>query len=380
MIRQAALLLISISLTFSELVANDSTATQRSAQLEASYIADHLVNLKGGIKTGYAYLGMANFQLGLETEAARLWNGGEFYLHLAATHGCTPSATLIGDKQIVSNIEAGNHFYIQELWYRHSFENIDITLGLQDMNARFFNTETSQLLINSSFGVIPAISGNLPVSIFPLTTPGLTLQWNMSERSSIITAIHDGLPYDFDDNPYNLRWSLNKRDGALLAFEYQFLDSRENKKGKLSTGVVSRIARPYAGNPEEYRHRSVFYMKGDREIFQMAGKPFSLLWQAAFSTDPQANSVYSAGLGVHVSRPFSQKREDRLAIAFSHDVYNKLAEHETALELSYFYPISDKLEIQPDLQYIINPAGIGQNIPNSLIGILRISYSISCST
>ena len=96
-----------------------------------SYKGDFVSNLNGGIKTGSTYLGLADLFLELNTENAGLWKGGTFMLHGANTHGGEPSANLIGDLQVVSNIEAGNHTFLYELWYSQTFGNVHTTIGLQ---------------------------------------------------------------------------------------------------------------------------------------------------------------------------------------------------------------------------------------------------------
>jgi porin len=106
-------------------------------QFGASYIGESQNNLSGGIKRGSGYLGMANLSLEFNTEAAGFWKGGQFFVSGANTHGQTPSSELYGDYQVASNIEAGNHTFLQELWYKHTIGNVSLTLGLQDLNSEF---------------------------------------------------------------------------------------------------------------------------------------------------------------------------------------------------------------------------------------------------
>jgi porin len=44
---------------------------------------------------------------------------------------------------------------------------------------------------------------------------------------------------------------------------------------------------------------------------------------------------------------------------------------ETAIELTYAFTLIDKITVQPDFQYIINP-GVNENIDNAFVGLLRI--------
>src|SRR5512133_2784619 len=88
------------------------TLNQPAFTFLAIYTGDNVINLAGGLKSGYGYLGLANFCLSFSTANAGLWEGGGFFIRAANTHGATPSVDLIGDLQVASNIEAGDHTYI----------------------------------------------------------------------------------------------------------------------------------------------------------------------------------------------------------------------------------------------------------------------------
>ena len=83
---------------------SDTTSICNGFKFEASYIGDVVNNLSGGIKTGTRYLGMANIRAGFDTEKAGLWKGTFVYVNAANTHGAMPSAELLGDMQVASNI------------------------------------------------------------------------------------------------------------------------------------------------------------------------------------------------------------------------------------------------------------------------------------
>ena len=46
---------------------------------------------------------------------------------------------------------------------------------------------------------------------------------------------------------------------------------------------------------------------------------------------------------------------------------------ETAIELFYQYQVTDNLVIKPDVQYIVNPAGMDFSVDNALVGMLRFA-------
>ncbi|HAO09302.1 MAG TPA: hypothetical protein DCQ50_20515, partial [Chryseobacterium sp.] len=110
---------------------------QKAITMQASYTGDIVANMFGGIKTGIKYLGMANLKVGFDAQNAKLWKGGQFFINGAVTQGQSPTEFLIGDFQTVSNIDAGDHIYVHELWYKQQFKYFEITFGLQDLNVEF---------------------------------------------------------------------------------------------------------------------------------------------------------------------------------------------------------------------------------------------------
>jgi len=122
-------------------------------QLKATYKGDFVSNFGGGISTGSTYLGLADLFLRFNTQKAGLWKGGDFLIRGANSHGGEPSVNLVGDFQGISNIEAGNHTFLYEIWFKQAILNVTVTIGLQDLNAEFANSEVNSLFLNSSFGI-----------------------------------------------------------------------------------------------------------------------------------------------------------------------------------------------------------------------------------
>lgn len=133
---------------------------------EVSYIGDVVGNFKGGVKRQSTYLGLANVHLSLNTQNAGWWRGGELHLNLANTHGGMPD-DFIGDFQGVTNIEAGDRTFFQELWFCQSFGKLSASVGIKDMNAEFSVNEFGGTFINSSFALHSTFTDNISASIFP---------------------------------------------------------------------------------------------------------------------------------------------------------------------------------------------------------------------
>lgn len=346
-------------------------------KFEATYMGENLNNLSGGIKTGSCYLGMANLKVSINTHQSGLWNGGILHISAVNTHGSSPSQELLGDMQVASNIEAGNHTFFQELWYSQAFNQFEFKIGLQDMNADFANTEHGGLFINSSFGIHSTISFNIPAPIYPLTTVGVSAKWNISEKVSFYSAIFDGCPTDFEDNPYNLKWQLNSGDGALIISEIQYAYTINDKQGIVKGGSYSHNhilenSSVDSLSPNNYGFYAVadqIFWKGDNN------KEIGAFLQLGASPGKYNTNYLYLGCGVNYYGIFTTNQTDALGFAIAHSRLNNNLGNETSLEFTYKKEFSNNLFIQPDVQYIINPLGFGTKLDNSFGATLRFGFS-----
>lgn len=355
-----------------------SSNTKNLFQFEASYIADNVNNFSGGKNRGSVYLGMANIRILFDSEKTDLWKGIQFYINAANTHGATPSADFLCDMQIASNIEAGDHTYIQEVWLKQQIGDFEFTLGLQDLNVEFATSENAGLYLNSSFGILPIISSNIPASLFPLTTLGFTAKWNASENSSWLFAIYDGQALDFEYNPYNIKWQFSSEDGLLVISEFQQKMIINNHQGSYELGFFSRsyTAEPEFESADSSNENTLgFYFYADQQVWEQANKNVGLFLQLGYSPSKTSISKSYVGMGVNFTGFFSHSKTDILGLAFAHLNHNDNSVcNESIIELSWQKQLCDRIFIQPDIQYIINPAGEDSNINNCLVGVLRFGF------
>jgi len=347
---------------------------------EASYVGDFASNLRGGKRTGSLYLGMANLNIGFETKNIGLWNGGEFFVNGAATHGGTPSEKLFGDFQVASNIEAGNHIYLHELWYKHAFGSFQLKLGLQDLNTEFVTSDNASLFINSSFGIPSLISSNIPIPIFPLTALGILGRYEIDENVVVRAAVFDGLPESFDYNQHNLNWKLRGEDGTVIFTELKYGITIQNLPGTLKAGYYyhSHLIETSAetGMPETvFKNNYGFYVLADQTIYKLnKNKQLGLFTQVAISPGRINIHDYYIGGGLNYKGIF--KNNDAAGIAFAYAHFNNEAiNDETTLEMFYKISITENLFVQPDLQLIINPAGAEKNYTNALAALIRFGIN-----
>jgi porin len=244
----------------------------------ASYLGDAYYNATGGLATGGGFMGMGNITMGFDTRRAGWWRGGEFFVNGASIHGKSLTENYLGDLQVASNIDAGEHAYLHELWFRQLLGPVSLTLGLQDLNAEFMVSEGAGEFVNSSFGVPPVIATGVPVPIFPLTGLGFAACWDIDGSWTVRAALFDGNQTAFDHNPHNLHWSFSRRDGVLAMGEVHF-------DGRFKFGSYYHSADRNYG----------FYALIDQQVGQRVG----LFGQLAVAPKGKNDNNYSIGLGAN---------------------------------------------------------------------------------
>lgn len=350
-------------------------------QAGASYTGDMAWSVAGGLRRGTAYLGMAAMNASLNTGQAGLWKNGTFTVSAAHTHGATPSSDLFGDAQVSSNIEAGNRTFMMELWIRQRFGNIEITAGLQDLNSVFALSESGGLYLNSSFGINPVLSGNIPAPVFPLTSLGLTVNWQTSGSGSVAAALFDGRPLPFENNPYNTRWKLERGDGLLALIEYRRQSEIRGMRGEYRFGIFSHshiIERIIGSDLSDMPCTPTAggYAIADQQVWVSGSREANLFMQVAYTPSPESFINLSWSLGMNFRELIRNRSDDVAGIAFTSGRFSGGAGIETAIELTYRARLNEIVFLQPDIQYIINPSGRKSMTPHCLACFLRLGVTL----
>lgn len=335
-----------------------------------SYVGDVVSNFDGGIKKGTTYLGLLNVKAGFDTEAAKWWKGGQLFTNVGNTHGGQPSANLVGDFQGVSNIEAGNLTFLYELWYKQSIGKVDVTLGLQDLNADFATSEYGCLFTNSSFGIHSSIADNISSPIFPLTALGANVSWRISDAFLWESAVFDGTPDDFEVNPYNIHWKLNENQGFLAVTEFQVNKSLiAGKQGHYKFGAYLH---EHNDTIDVEQNNRGFYFVGDQQL----SDKWAAFSQIGLSPKSLNNHNHYYSLGLNAKGLIANRPDDEFGIAIAYaGIDRSTAGSETTVELTYQLKLNKHIYLRPDIQYVINPAGTGTKLDNALVGFLRLGVN-----
>lgn len=273
----------------------------------------------------------------------------------------------VGDTQTVDNIEAGSVTRLFEAWVERAFGDPDkpaaaLRVGLLDLNADFDSTDPASLFINSSHGIGPDLSrsGLDGPSIFPVSGFGARLTWNVSDTMTVKSALFDGVSGEPSRPHAFVAERLSAADGVLGIVE---IDAKLTDDLTLSAGAwgYSRALQPAflpGGSAEP--GRGAFASLG-------AATPKDsgwAWWVRAGLADPRAQTVSGYLGGGVVYKGVFARENDRLGFAVARAEIGddarragRLPRAETTFEVSYQAKLGDTFAIQPDVQYVVDPAG-----------------------
>jgi len=329
------------------------TMEESGISIEAVYTGEFARNFTANKVTGNGqiktiYHTNTDITLTIDTEKAGLWSGGTLFIYGLGNTGGSPSA-YTGDLQTYSNIDAPHNWLLYEAWYEQQFGDIaSLLIGLHDLNSEFYNSDYGSLFLQSSFGIGPNISGNVPLSIFPKTGLAARLRVTPTEDMYIQGAVYDG-------------------DPATRGFK-----AGEGKMYIVETGVSTALGTYKAGY---WKHTAAVtfganhvnnnygaYGVIDQQIASL-DEHGSIGWFLQYGYAPQdRNLVYSyVGSGLHFHGVIPNRAEDDFGIAIArantHASPTAVNVSETTTELTYRLIATHWLAVQPSFQVIQNPGG-----------------------
>jgi porin len=343
---------------------------------------DYSRNFVGGISTANdASRELLNLNATFATDTLLHWHGGTFFINFQDHEGSNGSSALTGDAQMFDNQDARRYIQISELWWQQLFldDKFRLKIGRIDANTEFAYVTNGSPFLNTSFGDSPAI---LALPTIPDAALGANLFWtpdahfylgagayysNTSDQSLILSG-HPNIVDPTAGGIFTIlelgaKWNLNKTQlpGRIAVGGYDHNGQFKRFDGQTQTGAAGMYAMfdQTVWQPNDsgsVRSAGIFAQ------FSMADSHVALIDQhlgAGFQwTGPiplNSRSCDVLGLGPSWVR-FSN---ESLAV----DRY------ELAIEAFYKLRVTPWFDVQPDLQYIINPGGTGRS--NALVMTLR---------
>jgi porin len=340
-------------------VASPAMAEERDEDgvaLEVAYTAEVFT---GGGKGGGPYVDNLDIILDARKEGTKL------HLYGLYNNGKDLSGPRFPRGYVASNIETGvKAARLYEAWIEQEFADgkLSVLGGLYDLNSEFDALEASALFINPAHGIGTDFSqsGANGPSIFPSTSLALRVQAKPSKALTLRAAILDGVPGD-PARPKRTAIKLGKGDGTLLAFEGDL----KLGKWRLIAGHWRYTARfEELDSAVERRGNQGVYLRGEGKL----DDKFSAFFRLGRASG-RFNEVRDfASAGVTAKGLFKGRAEDEAGLALvwggsapraralQARLGAPISKSEWSVEATYAVKLTDWLTLQPDLQYLINPA------------------------
>ncbi len=339
-------------------------------EIEVFYVGEIVRNAGGGLRTGDEALGSTDLGIHLDTAEAGWWAGGYVYAEILTNHGADPSASLIGDIQTASNIADRNRMRLQQLWYEQRFDGgLSLLFGWHDMNSEFYVSEQASLFMNSSFGIGPEISVNVPASLWPEAGAGLRLAY-AADGLLWMAAVYDGDPTTRGIHP--------SREGLMLITELDCLHDGAVYK----LGAWRHSGDRTGPDGRQFGSDAGVYVLADQPLFGWEDGKAAMFMQLGLAQADRNEIDRYVGLGLHVHGPLPGRSDDSLGLAVARAHFSDAARRalgrldaETVIELDYDAVITAWLHVHPALQWILHPGG-DPLLSTARVGMLRVELAL----
>jgi porin len=393
--------------------------------LALSETSEVLGNLTGGVRQGFAYDGLTQMAVQLDTQLAFGWYGGTARASALQIHGENLSADNLFTLQTASGIEADRGARLWELWYDQKFleeDRADVKIGQQSLDQEFIVSQNALVFVNTMFGWPMVPSADLPGGgpAYPLSALGVRLRARPNDSLTLLTGVFNGSPVltnpsTLDPQQQNASGtSFPLRGGALVIGELQYaypaLGQMVYSGGASSLSGTYKLGFWYdsesfddlqfdntglslanpASNAMPLLHHGDYSIYGviDQMVWRStepeeADRTASVFLRAMGTPQADRNLVvFSMNAGFVVHEPIEHRDDDTFGAAIEYArvsgaeaAFNEATEFytgtftpartgETVLELTYQYQLTPAVILQPDFQYVFNPGG-GLANPNN---------------
>lgn len=340
------------------------------------YRADFVHNLRGDSDQRSDFLENLDATVELDLEKLIGPKGLSLFLYGLWNHGHNPSENL-GDSFGVSNISAPNTAKLYEAYFQQTLsDQIVFVLGVRDLNADFYVTDSSSNLINSAFGISPAFSqtGVNGPSIFPQTAVAATVQYKSADNFYFQAGGFNAQAGD-PNQPEGTVIHTSTDEGHLFIGELGFSSDEEGDSNyKYGFGMWSYSKMQAAIDVTKSETiNSGFYVLIDKKI----NSNFSVFAKIGTANSEINQFNLATEAGILVEGPFSIRPKDALTIGYAtanlsedYKLINDSTDNESVLELGYKIHVARGISLTPDYQIIKN-VGSSKSASDSEIAIIR---------
>ena len=396
------------------------------ASLAIQETSEVLGNVTGGSKKGFAYDGLTQMVLQVDTNRAFGHYGGLFNASALYVHGSNLSADNLLTLQTASGIEADRSLRLWELWYQQRFleeDRLDIKIGQQSLDQEFMVSQNALLFVNTMFGWPMLPSADLPGGgpAYPLSALGVRMRWRPVNPLQILVGVFNGSPVSNNQgdpqerNPSGTSFALNGPPLAIAELQYSYpalgnviypdeaqalartyrigvwYDAEDFSDQRFDNTGLSLANPNSTGIPHAHHGDYAVYAVVDQMVWvyaKDANRNLSVFGRIMGAPQGDRNLIdFSMNAGLVLRQPLRYRNDDTFGIGMGYahvssraaaldrdtavliGTFTPVRRSETYVEATYQYQARPWWQIQPVIQYVFNPgAGIANpNAPNERV-------------
>jgi porin len=346
----------------------------RGVTYSVTYRAESFANLRGGSDRNFGgeYLGSVDTSISFDLKKLT-FGRGRIVVSSQHLHGRSINARKVGAIQSISNLDNAGFTKVTEAYYTDAYldDKVAIKFGRLYADADFGALANGGDFINASYGLIPTV----PMPTYPAPQVGgsvwiAPLSWmsvgaGVFKGDSLAPVAEGGVETtkgvfaltEAKITPYSKTASFH---GSYHVGIWRQADGAHLATATSTSSPVANYGVYATGDHWFHKPNSAGENVGPGIFFQLGASP---------SDRNEVNRFVGGGVAWPGMIP--QRSYDSVGVGITRATLAATDKSETVTELFYKFQATKKLYIQPDLQWVNKPAGVGAN---ALLGGFRIGY------
>lgn len=379
--------------------------TDLGLQVALTYTADILGNATGGMNRKVRYFHNVGLDFLFDLNTLVHIPGAHFHLAVSQRTGNSLSDEDIGNVFNVAQVCCGPITeVVTAAWEQELFDDqLGIRAGHLSMGDDFATSPLYWQYVTSGIDGNPgSLVFNVPFTEYPDATIGARIRGRPAEHLTLQVGVYND---DLDANAaHGGNFAVNFSDGVMVLAEIRyhdhFGDVQQALPGHFSIGGFYHTGRFHKLDAPAGSNLPSDNVYGNGGVY---GAIDQMVWRFADAPDPRGVlpfvSVVGAphaevsaipfffDAGVVVRGPIRSRPYDDVLFGLLYGEFSNvlrqgqraagepLQHFEMVLEWSYILQLTPWLQLQPDIQYVIEPGGTGR-IPNALVLGAQIAINI----
>ncbi len=374
-------------------------------QMAFTYTADILGNATGGMNRKVRYFHNIGLDFLLDLDKLVRIPGAHFHLAVSQRTGNSLSDEDIGNVFNVAEVCCGPQTEVVTVaWEQQLFDDrLGIRAGHLSMGDDFATSSLYWQYVTSGIDGNPgSLVFNVPFTEYPDATLGARIHGKPVEHLSMQVGVYND---DLDQNAsHGGNFAVNFSDGVMILAEVSYHDRLGDVSqalpghftlgGFYHTGRFRKLDAPTSSDlpSDNVYGNGGIYGAVDQMVWRFGGAPDprGVLPFVSVVGAPNADvSVFPFFFdsGVVMRGPIAARPYDDIVFGILYGQFSNVLREgqraagqspqhfEMVLELSYIWQITPWLQLEPDIQYVIEPGGTG-DIPNALVLGAQIAINI----